>query len=209
MAERLKKKKWLLPVVCYSLFIFLWLATGLWHFVGDRMRPQLLLDPGEAALTDLAGETAGIYQSQSVDPQMVWTGVDSKVRLVALEASFGLEPGEVELFYTRRGGQGFSARMREVAAPQQDGSWLFRLPAGRIVDLRIDPGAVNQNTVEITAVVLNPRRPAGAYFVPSLRDVLAGLLLPALACCVIYTIIEWIDTIKKGRRKHGGHKAES
>jgi hypothetical protein len=201
MAKRQKNRGGKLPFVCYGVFTALWLLLAVWRFAADRMQPPLPLAPAAAELVNIEALPGGGCRSVSVDPQMIWRGLDEEVRQVSLRAAFEMHPGEIELFYIRRDGQAFSAKNRVIAAPQPDGSWLFRLPPGRVASLRVDLGTVNRNTVTIAAVALNPRLPAAAYFVPDLRDILALLILPALACCIIYTIIEWAKAIRGGLRR--------
>lgn len=201
MKKLFKNRKTLVAFCCYGLFLALWLGVSLLRLAGDSMRTQQPLEPAGARLENLTAEPNGTLTSQTVDPQLIFEGVEQKLRLVRLEADFKQDPGELELFYTRKEGQGFSMQKRVVGVPQNDGSILYSLPPGKVRDLRIDPGTAGNNTITIHAITLNPKPGAGWYLAPSLRLAAAFLLLPALALCLIYTIIEGAGFLEKQRRK--------
>lgn len=195
MKNLLKKLyKWLLPL-CYGLWVAVWLCCALVHFVGDGLRAEQGLIPQEAAPADIQQMADGTWASASIDPQLVWEGLNAEVRTLRLRADFTLAEGEMDLFYTRKEGQGFSLNNRVIAVPQQDGSYLYTLPAGNVHSLRLDMGNANENTITIHEITLNPQLPAGQYFVPTLRDIVAALAVPGLACCAIYIILEIVKRI--------------
>ncbi|MGD9559008.1 MAG: hypothetical protein AB7V55_00185 [Oscillospiraceae bacterium] len=197
MLAKLKKRAGLVVLGAYGLFLLLWLAQAVFFFVGDHARTERTLPLSGAALENLVLQPDGSYLSMGIDPQLVFDGLDEKVRLVKLEATFERAPGEMELFYAQKPGQGFWQGRRVIGVPGVDGSVLYALPPGRYAALRLDAGTAGDNRIAITAVTLNPRLPAAHYFVPSLRTVGAFLLVPALACCVFYTIIEVLQKLPK------------
>ncbi|MDL2293695.1 hypothetical protein LJC60_03590 [Ruminococcaceae bacterium OttesenSCG-928-D13] len=207
LKTRMKNRKALVALVSYGLFLLGWLGLALAGFIMGRVWPPRELDPAAATPVNLARLEDGGYLSEGVDPQLIFEGVDEKVRVLRLEAGFEHDPGELELFYTRREGQGFSPRQRVIGAPQDDGSVLFILPPGNVRALRLDPGTAGESHITIGAVTLNPRLPAAYYFVPTLGELLAFALLPALAVCLIYNIIELIDWAKNFMAKRRNKNA--
>lgn len=205
---------------CYILAAAGWLLVSLFGFVYDRARPETVLDLAGAETVQLEAGGDGRYTTVGGDAGLVFTGVGATARQVLLAAEFEGKPGEMDAFYTRRAGQAFSAGRGFIGIPQPGGEkkplltlggrraigrpveagWLYTLPPGRVEDLRVDLGTAAGNGLRVTAVTLNPRLPASHYFVPTLRT-LAGLALwPALASCLILTIIELITFARRTPR---------
>lgn len=175
-------------LLCYAAYLVLWLAQGLLWFGFDRLfTTPALLAPSMAQTQELQPVPGGL-QSTGYDPQLIFTGGLGRVRRVVLVGSFDTVPGEVDLYYTRAAGDGFSPQKRVWGRLQSNG-YAFNLPPGGVAALRIDPGNLPGVTLTLEGVWLNPRQPFWQYFAFSLRGVLAFLVLPALAYCVIYTII--------------------
>lgn len=187
-------RKWL-PLWCYAAALALWLALALADCIGDGLRAEAVLDPGAAAPVNMDDLGGGAYVTQNTDPQLIFENLNADVRVVRLCIEIDQPPGEMELFYTRQGA-GFSVRQRVIGVPQDDGSYLYFLPAGRVAGLRLDPGFQSGAALAIRAVVLNPRLPMAHYLWPGLRGLAALAVLPALASAVIYTIIEGASGVR-------------
>lgn len=205
-AKRYKKIKRLLLPLCYGIFLLGWLVLALVRFVGDGQRAELSVDIASAQPYGLETSPNGHHRSVDADPQLVFSPVDEEVRLVQLRVEFTLAPGEMELFYTHSEAQDFMVQLRAVGIPQDDGSWLYVLPAGHVHALRVDLGTTVGNDIAVRQLVLNPKMPASFYFVPGLRDVAAFLLLPALVCCVIYTLEGIMRYIYRAVNRLGNEK---
>ncbi len=185
-----------LPLWCYLAALALWLGLALADYIGDGLRAEAALNPADAVPhnTDNAGD--GWFVTQNADPQLVFAYLDADVRVVRMGFETNGQPGEMELFYTREG-LAFSPRQRVIGVPQDDGSYLYFLPAGRAAALRIDLGTRGGVPVRVTGIGLNPRLPAAHYFVPGLYMLAALAVLPALACAGIFTIIEWVGFCRR------------
>ncbi|MDL2219588.1 hypothetical protein LJC04_04575 [Ruminococcaceae bacterium OttesenSCG-928-O06] len=204
MKRRKPKLQTRLLLLCYAVFLLAWGVGGAVHMPGDARRQPQALSPGEAEMHNLALAQDGSFVTEGIDAQLVFSGIDAPVRTVRLRAAFAWDPGEMELFYSRKEGQGFSVRQRVIGVPQNDGSWLYTLPAGQVHALRLDPGTAGGNTVVIDELVLNPRLPAHSYFGLSLRWLVTMAVVPALACCGFYTIIELVLALAARRPKRAG-----
>lgn len=223
VARMLYRRPGRLLVLCYIVYMLgaLLFATG--GLVADRLLPRIALpaDSGQAVgmtLTEDGVPGRGVWGSfltENGDPQLVLyplgeEGATLPVRQVLLRAHFTRGPGEMELFYLRKVPQGeapgFHARQRVIGVPQHDGSYLYTLPPGKVAALRLDMGGYGENLVELEAVVLNPHLPLADYYVPDLRGILAGVFLPALASCLIYTIMEvvWLARRRMQQRAADG-----
>lgn len=176
-------------LLCYAVFFALWLLATLAAFCIDRALPETKLILADAQLSGMHQTGAGLYTTESPDPQMIFLEIDTPARLILLNAEFERGPGEMELFYTRKEGPGFSTRRRAIGAPQNFG-WVYTLPPGRVFSLRADPGSFDENNLEISGITLNPRLPLSYYFGITLRRVLGFVFVPALAYAVFYIIIE-------------------
>lgn len=199
---------WLCLCTAYAV---LWLLHGAYGLACSRLMPLVELDAaalgvGGVAVEGMESPVPGQYKTTTGDPLLViWPdalpGAPVPVRQVQMYATFSQHPHEMELFYSRKQGQGFSIRKRVVGAPQDDGSYLYTLLPGRVRSLRIDLGSIVGNDVAISRLVLNPRLPALRYFTPTLRTFAGLAVLPALACCCIYTIIELFEASRRLRAK--------
>ncbi len=198
LVPRLKKY---LPILVYMLAVIIWFLVGLVNFVADDAMTQQELQAQTAQLVNLQQNENGLYVSQNSDPQLIFSGIDMPLRVVSLSASFSLPQGEMELFYTRQAGEDFSLQRRVIGVPQEGGGYMFYLPRGSVHSLRIDLGTTGGNEVQIYNIALNPALSAAHYLVPSLREVLFVLIVPALALCAIYTIMEILQNVRDGRKK--------
>jgi hypothetical protein len=191
-------------VLCYTAFLALWLLLGFVFFVWDNALPAAILDAQGGKTKQLQAEGNGWYVSTGGDAQLIFEDVNLWVRRVVLMCEFANAPGEVDLYYTRRGDEGFSARQRAHGRPLKDGSYEFALPPGQVQDIRIDPGNTGGVRVYILGVEVNPKAGFGSYFEVNLRDVLAFCVLPTLAYLVICTIIDIVQKSGLIKKKKGG-----
>ena len=189
-------KKWL-PIALYGGFALVWLLGALLGFLAGRSRTPLPLNAATAQTENLAlaaphaPGTPLAFISDNTDPKLIFENLHTPVRHVRLLADFATDPGEMDLFYTTKEGQGFSTRGRVVGVPQADGSFLYTLPPNTLVQsLRTDLGTAGGNAIALQEIVLNPTLPAAHFFAPTLRRLLGLAIWPALALCAIYIIIE-------------------
>ncbi len=181
MKQRFPTKKW--AIILYSACIVLWLCIAFVHFISDSFHPATSLDFTMAEPVFLSALEDGTFITDNTDPQLIFNDVNTNVRLVRMKANFEIDPGEMELFYTRSAQQGFSLQNRIIGSPQSDGSYLYTLPFGNVHSLRIDIGTSGGNNVDISFIELNPFLPFTHYFVPNLRDLLSLLICPGLLLC--------------------------
>lgn len=191
-------------LVCYGGFLALWLCGGLLSFALGRGFGEAELPLEAAVPANLVVLEAGGWAAENEDPQLVFEDLDANVGRVRVRAAFGREPGEMALFYTRKAGQGFSPRKTVYARPLGGGVYEYRLPPGHVHSLRIDPGNQAGNTLVIESVALNPRLSLWEYLAPGLRGLLAFAILPALATCVIFFIIEVLQMVRRNTQQKGG-----
>ncbi len=182
MKQTLPTKKW--AIILYCACVVLWLCIAFVHFIGDGLHPATSLEPTAAEPVFLSVSEHGTFTTENTDPQLIFTDINTTVRMVRLKADFDIDPGEMELFYTRSAQQGFSLQNRIIGSPQSDGSYLYTLPIGEVHSLRIDLGTSGGNTVDISFIELNSSLHFTYYFIPTLRDLLAILIFPGLLLCV-------------------------
>lgn len=188
-------------VSLYAAALVLWLGGSLFHMGLDATRKTQSIPLESLQMQDIQPAGDNTFITTSGDAQILIENIDSRARLVLLQAEFSQKPMEMELYYTRKPQQGFSPRHRVTGQPLPDGSYLYRLPAGHIQSLRLDPGTASDNQFVLEAILINPSMPAGFYLRPTLRTVMGLLLWPALALCAIYTIIEYDFALRVFRKK--------
>lgn len=193
-------------LLCYAVFFAAWLLWQLFCLGYDKAysaEVPLAVGMGETVgLESLPPLSGGLYLSTGEDPQIIFTQLNVSLRRVVLQCHFSSPPGEVALYYMRPGEAAFSAGQRVFGRLLNNGDYEFVLPPGQVAALRIDPGNQSGMTMQLEEVVLNPTASVWRYFLPGLRGLLAFALLPALAHCAIYTIIEIFPAfLRRGRRR--------
>lgn len=187
-------------LLCYAGLLVCWLLAGVALFVYDRSAPTTVLTPQQAQLVQLAWQEDGTLLTTGGDPQLIFENVQVPVRAVQLQAEFANAPGEMDAYYTRKAGQGFSPTKRSYGYLQQDNTYWYSLPPGNVESLRVDLGTAAGNQITLTAVVLNPQQPFLAYILPSFGNLVAFVVIGALAGGFIYTIMELIQYTKTHRK---------
>lgn len=198
----LRKRKLRLLLALYIVCIAGFVLHGCFCFAYERLQGETRLPLASATMEELElvteGEHAGSYQSLGGDPRMVFDNLDTGIRRVVLVGRFNQEPGEMDLYYTKKEGQGFSPKKRVWARPIP-GGYEYLLPPGRYHSLRLDAGASEQNLLTAGELLLNPPQPLWRALLPTLRQALGLLVFPALASCVFCFIIEVLQV----RRQSG------
>lgn len=204
-------KKIRLPALCYLAAVILWLAAALWNFGSDTLaRAQGRLAVQEIAVTDFhlvdlavveAGEASVTLQTTSGDPQMILEDMSGQVvRTLSYRADFSQsEPREMCLYYTTAYGEAYSADKRVYPEVTADGSYLYTLPRGSVVSLRLDPCSPEENkTVGLTfapaSVTLNAQTPGLiGYLIPGWYQIFCLVLYPALAAAAL----DWLRSARR------------
>lgn len=203
----MKKPMRKLVLALYAVAALWWLGQGLFWLWYEGGQPPVTLNLESAGLQEVEKTGEGQYAVLGGDGQMILEGLNARGGRLWLDGSFANPPREVDLYYQKAGQAAFSVKQRVFGQPQEGGGFVYRLPPGNYTALRIDTGTEPGNTLFIKKLVLHPAQPFYAYFGLSLRGVAAFLLVPALASCSIYTIIEWIQYGKNRRtagRKNDG-----
>lgn len=204
------KRPAFLPILCYVVAVIIWLGTGVWSLGADALAKaggtlyecELTLENFE--LVDMQPLEDGSYITTSGDPQMIWQNTDGMtVRTLRLTASFDRSPREMCLYYTNAEGEPFSVNKRVFAAQQNDGSYVYTLPQGKISALRLDPCSPEENkpvTMTFTGFALN--EPAGviSYFAPGWYGALELVLYPGLCACALSLAQSAWQTYKNKKR---------
>lgn len=182
-----------LVALCYAVFFAASVLVCLYGFAEDsvqRMRGNVREQEvalRDFTLTDLAENADGSLTSESPDPRMVLNNVPEYVRSLTVRAEFiNMDPGEFCLFYMPRPGmEEFDVSYRIWARQEDDGSYTFTLPRGKVYGLRLDPGIYTGLTFRIEQMTLNAPRSFLSWFVPGRVWLLCQLTVPALAAGVI------------------------
>lgn len=213
--KKAKTKPWALPAACYLLAAAAWLALGGVHAAADAVAKAdgslatRELSVGDFKLADLtaaatAEDGATVLTTTSNDPQMILEDVSGQtVRTLQMTADYEGTVREMCLYYTTAAGQAYSQDRRVFPTQQADGSYLYTLPRGRFVALRLDPCSPEENkTVTITVHRLLLNRPVGpaSYFVPSWYQAFCLILYPGLAAA----LLSWLASFAcwlRGKKK--------
>lgn len=197
-----KFRRWMLPVLCYLVALAGWLVWGLWEMAADgldrasgRMTEQELT-ASDFALVDLEQQGEDVLVTTSGDPQMILEDVsDQTVRTLQIWADYDNPAREMCLYYTTQAGQPYSQDRRVFPRQQDDGSYLYQLPRGRIVSLRLDPCSPDQDktvTVTVHRIALNTG--AAANLLPNWYQAFCLILYPGLAAAAL----DWLGGLAGG-----------
>ena len=185
-----------IPLACYALALVFWLGSALavlgWEAAGRAggRLTRTTLDPAALEQADIAPAGNGNWVTTGGDPQLIWRNPDGRlVRSLLMEVTFSQTPREVCLYYTTRADEPFSSGKRVFGEKQDDGSYRFRLPAGAIAALRLDPcsPAAEQGAITLTdlTLTLNVDTPWYAAFNPGWSGLFGYLVWPGLAAAAL------------------------
>lgn len=194
---------------CYAAFFAVSVLACLYGFAEDRVQRALgnvqvsTLSPADFALTDLAANEDGTYTSQSPDPRMTLADPPAYVRSVTVTAQFlNMDPGEFCLFYQPRPDmEDFDVSYRIWAHRNDDGTYTFTLPRGRVYALRLDPGIYTGLTFSMGDIVLNAPRSLASWCTPTRPWLLAFAAVPALAAAAVKVLAGAAAWLLEAHRK--------
>lgn len=198
-----------LPKACYALAALCWLALGVYGCLYDAGLESWSFPLTEFQIVGMepVESAENVYRATSGDPQLLMEDVSArKVRTFSYRSQVvSGEPREVCLYYTTRVGEPYSSDRRVFPVVQADGRYVYTLPRGTIVSLRLDPCspdggqavelAFPEACIEINRPDTVP--PFWAHFVPSWYQLFCLLLYPALAAAVL----DWLRTALARVRK--------
>ncbi len=209
-------KKWLqkfkdpIPVICWGLCLVIWLLGGVLSAVRDLAAKttgslyEFELSADGFSLANLHKQEDGTYITETDDPQMHWENTDGiAMRSLRMNASFSSEPREMCLYYTTQPGESFGVDKRVFASQQNDGSYLYTLPAGKIVSLRLDPCSPDADkpvVIEFGPFRVNENIPLWKHFAPGWAGFFKMLLYPGLVAAALSLVREawmWYKSKRK------------
>ena len=199
-----------LIALCYALFFAASILVCVANFAEDAFQRAVgnvvpaQLDPNDFTLIDTQQTQPGTFTSTSPDPRMVLEPSPAYVRTVTVECTFSKDPGEFCIFYKTSPEQTeYDATRRAWGYRQADGSYLFRLPKGRIYGLRLDPGIFTNLDFTVQKITIND--PAGflSWFKPSPMWVLGQALVPLVMAAAVKNIFGLCGRFFAQRKKAG------
>lgn len=209
-------KKWFqkikdpIPVICWGLCLVIWLFGGVLSAARDFVAKstgslyEFSLSAEDFALANLHMQPDGSYLTETDDPQMHWQNTDGiTLRSLRMKASFSSEPREMCLYYATEPGEPFGVDKRVFASQQNDGSYLYALPAGKIAALRLDPCSPDADkpvTIEFEPFEVNESVPLWQHFAPGWAGFFKMLLYPGLAAAALSLVREgwmWYKSKRK------------
>lgn len=184
-----KKTSLRLVALCYGLTALVWLLSCVWGLVDETVsRANGAMQTrtytfSDVTLSNLVPQSEDTAISTTPDP---WIVIDynGKVRSIVADFSFSSAPGEVNLYYTR-GAEEFTDRQKIWGAAQNGGAYKFVLDGGNYTRLRLDPCSIENITVQLHSLTINPASGAGVYFALSLKRVFNFILYPAVVAAVL------------------------
>lgn len=210
MKQRLKKIPAPIVVLCYGVTVLGWLLVSLYHLGSDVLAKQLgslyqqQLTVQQFELVNMHQQEDGTYLTENDDPQMIWQNTDGiTVRTLRMEATFDGSPREMCLYYTTKEGEDFGLNKRVFAQQQNDGSYLYTLPQGKITALRLDPCSPADNkqlTITFGSFTLNQPMGAWHYLAPGWAGAANMVIVPALCASAISLLRQGVLAYKNKKR---------
>ncbi len=203
---RLHPARFLLGL-CYGLWLLGMFAFHTGEYIANRMAyaggelKTGVFYAGDFDKRELAEEGA-LLVSTGQDPQLLLLDEERKIENVYLDILYEKDPLAVTVFWAAPGADYSIRNMAYAAAP---GGHLYYLPPTGVQSLRVDPGAVAGNTIEVRGVYVNVRRPLWAFYAPSAAEWLAFAIAPGFAAACVAVALEaraaWPAKRKKQREK--------
>ena len=196
-----KKRKWLLPAVCYIFAVVLYLLVCIFHIARDTInisagnmeKQQLWLEDFTLQSIRQLETEDGVqrFVSTDADPQMIYQRENSfRVGRLMFSAEATNKPsGSMVLYYKTQMGGDFSEENKIWAQIDAEGNWYFDLRGKKVTTLRLDPDSTGGVIWNVNRIVLNQRVPVVEYFIPDGYAVFAILFLPALAAGLISEVV--------------------
>lgn len=210
MKNKLKKIPAPIVMLCYLTAIVLWFLSSAYGLVADiaakssgRLFEQQL-SVADFELVNMHELETGSYISENDDPQMIWYNADGRtIRTLRMEAEFDRSPREMCLYYTTRQDEPFSVNKRVFASQQNDGSYLYTLPQGKIAALRLDPcSPLTDKPVTMAFSEFTMNQPAGvvSYFAPGWYGMFQLVVYPGL-CAAALSLLRGVLVYYKENKK--------
>lgn len=188
-------KKLSIPALCYAVCALFWLLSGVWTLGRDLVSKaagsqyEFSLNAENFELVNMHEEAEGVYVNENGDPQMIWKNTDGiTLRTLRMEAEFSYSPREMCLYYTEKPDEPFGVNKRVFAHQQNDGSYLYTLPAGKVAALRLDPCSPDEDKIvemQFGDFKVNEPVPFWKYFAPGWYGFFKMLLYPALTAAAL------------------------
>ena len=194
--KKINTKHWfVIPALCYGLCLVFWLMGGFWSLGRDWIAKasgtlyQFELDANHFELVNMHQQETGEYISENSDPQMLWQNTDGiTLRTLRMQVEFTGTPREMCLYYTNGPEEAFGLNKRVFAVQQNDGSYRFTLPAGKIAALRLDPCSPDENKpveMKFEPFQMNETVPFWRHFAPGWAGAFRMLMYPGLAAAAL------------------------
>lgn len=141
-------------IICFPIY-------GLINFAVEKNlqnsgnMPELTYSVSQAE-TEGIEEWEGTYYSNTEDPQILIEFEEPVyINYIRLDISFNNPPGEAEIYYAQKPGQGFSAKKRLFPNVADDEKIVFDTRAKKVTKLRIDPAMYAGVGMNIQAIRIN------------------------------------------------------
>ncbi len=186
----------------YLAALLLAVGIGLVNFAGNRMAYQSgelqtrQVYIGDFFLMGLVPTGPDTMYSFGDDPQMILYDAGFLVENVQMDISYSHDPVRIEVYWAEEG-QPHSA---ENAAKGTADTEMYYLPSGGGYNLRIDPAAITDNSMQVNNITLNTPRPFWMFFSPTARQLALLAVVPGLLACAAYTLIKsalWLKLFYK------------
>ncbi len=197
---------------CYAAFFLVSVLACVYGWAEDGVRRALgqvtpqTLTVEDFTLTDLEVREDGTLFATTPDPRMTLNEVPQYVRTIRVKGEFlNKDPGEFCVFYKPRPGmEEFDAGYRVWATRDDDGTYVFTLPRGRIYGLRLDPGIYSGLTLRLDEIVCNAPQSVLSRFAPSRTWLLCQLAVPMLLAALCKMCREAWDALRPRLQKKRG-----
>ncbi len=196
-----KKRKWLLPAICYGVAILFYLLLCVFYLArdtvgissGEMEQQHLWLEDFELISIRQLETEDGVqrFVSTDADPQMIYEQSNSfrAGRIVFTAKAVNKPSGSMVLYYKTQVSEDFSEQNKIWAKRDSEGNWFFDLRGKRVVAFRLDPDSTGGVIWNVQRITLNQRVPIVEYFIPDWYAVFAILFLPALAAGVLSEMV--------------------
>ena len=184
-------------VICFPIYGFINFALEE-KLQNSGNMPELTYSVSQTE-TEGIEEWEGTYYSNTEDPQILIEFEEPVyINHIQLDISFNNQPGQAEVYYAQKPGQGFSAKNRLFPNIADDEKIVFDTKAKKVTKLRIDPAMYAGVGMNIQAIHINGVEKNLGRYIFNADQALAFLII----CLFVISPVIILKNVFKPENRH-------
>ena len=202
--KKILTDKYLAVKMCIGVAVICFPIYGIINFALEKKlqnsvnMPELTYSVSQTE-TEGIEEWEGTYYSNTEDPQILIEFEEPVyINHIQLDISFNDPPGQAEVYYGQKPGQGFSAKKRLFPNIADDEKIVFDTKVKKVTKLRIDPAMYAGVGMNIQAIHINGVEKNLGRYIFNADQALAFLII----CLFVISPVIIIKNVFKPENRH-------